>query len=91
MELVTPEDISEQAHLFAKMGKEKQAMELLDYIEKKRGYLNSFEKVYKGIATGKKNISWNPIIPLKCLVMILFAVAIEIFIMVLFTNKAVEK
>lgn len=70
MELVTPEDISEQAHLFAKMGKEKQAMELLDYIEKKRGYLNSFEKVYKGIATGKKNISWNPIIPLKCLVMI---------------------
>ncbi|MCQ6303957.1 MULTISPECIES: AimR family lysis-lysogeny pheromone receptor [Bacillus cereus group] len=54
LELVTPEDISEQAHLFAKMGKEKQAMELLDYIEKKRGYLNSFEKVYKGIATGKK-------------------------------------
>ncbi|MGQ3740003.1 AimR family lysis-lysogeny pheromone receptor [Bacillus sp. Fil] len=54
LELVAPKDISEQAHLFAKTGKGKLAVELLDYIEKNKGYLNSFEKLYKGIATGKK-------------------------------------
>ncbi|PHG13540.1 hypothetical protein COI63_10445 [Bacillus toyonensis] len=54
LELVVPKDISEQAHLFAKTGKGKLALELLDYIEKNKGYLNSFEKIYKGIATGKK-------------------------------------
>ncbi|MDY8166203.1 AimR family lysis-lysogeny pheromone receptor [Bacillus thuringiensis] len=54
LDKINPSSLAEKAHLYAKIGKEKEAVIILEGLEKKYGSLTPFQKYYKGLATGDK-------------------------------------
>ncbi|KAA0742049.1 hypothetical protein DN389_27745 [Bacillus sp. AY3-1] len=52
LEKIKPSSLAEKAHLYTKIGKKKEAVFILDELEKKNGGLSPFQKYYKGLATG---------------------------------------
>lgn len=54
LEKIKPSSLAEKAHLYTKIGKKKEAVVILEELEKKNGGLSPFQKYYKGLATGNK-------------------------------------
>ncbi len=54
LEKIKPSSLAEKAHLYTKIGKKKEAVVILEELEKKNGSLSPFQKYYKGLATGNK-------------------------------------